>query len=421
MTTVTVAVPRTATILRLLIGRGAFRIGVQVTAVALVAVWDGPAFSLYAGAVGQCAWLLLAGDAPEKAALKTLPRTRRLGPAVARLSLAMAAVPTLVLLAALVPVAVFAPLSAATAYLAAGTWSACTGLLMAVSGLHRLRGRPGLDTVAFGATGGVVLAVTAATLLVGWAPQVHLLLLLAGTLVVTAAAVAALPRDWLRRPPGAPRRRLLGKLARLTWLLGVADLCDALCFALVYLVLAVSGLASQSGTLYLALLPAVAVCQVVVYLLRVTQPATSHRLRGVQGRSGRSRARRLLRLGERLGAGFAAVFALLLAVPVTRGHLTAGEPPVLALGLLVGVVLILFLIVMYAGYLVENTNNDVLVVTSSGALVGLVATGLLAAALVPWLGALGALAALALSIPIKAHTMRRMMIFRELERTTCTY
>jgi hypothetical protein len=405
MTTVTVTLPRPATIVRLLAGRGAFRIGVQVTAVALVTAWDGATFSHYASAVGLCAWLVLVSDAPEKAALKVLPRTRLLGPAVARLALALAAAPALVLLAALVPVAVFAPRSAATTYLAAGAGAACTGLLMAVCGLHRLRGRSTLDTIAFGTSGVLVLAVTASTLLVGWAPQVHLLLVLAGTVAVTGAAVAALPRGWLRRAPTEPRRRLLRRVARITWLLGVADLLDALCVPVVYLALAASGQADRSGTLYFALLPAIAIGQAFVYLLRVAQPATSHRLRGVNGRSGRARARRLLRHVERAGVGFAVAFATLLAVPHTRGWLTG----VAATVPLVGVVLALVLTMMYANYLLENTTNDVLAVTSSGALVGLLATGVLAVALVPPLGVPGGMAALALAIPVRAYVVRRLL------------
>lgn len=391
MTAVEVALPRPLLILRLLLGRGAFRAGVQVTALALVTVWDGRAFSLYAGAVGQCAWLLLVSDAPEKAALKMLPRTPRLAPSVVRLSLAMSAAPALALLAAALVAAFLVPREAVTAYLAAGAWSACTGLLMTVSGLHRARGRPIWDTVAFGASGAVVLAVTAATMVTGWAPQVHLLLVLAGTVVVTVGAVAALPRTWVRPPR---RRRLLGKLARLTLLLGAADLFDALCFALAYLVLTLSGQADQSGVLYLVLLGPIAICQVVVYLLRVAQPATSHRLRGTKGREGRAHAVRLLRRAEIMGA------PLVLAIFL---------PGVVALGVLAAVVVTLFLTVMYAGYLVENTTNGVLTVTASGALVGLVATALLAAVFVPELGAAGAMAALALATSIKAHVMRRKL------------
>ncbi|MFI6318243.1 hypothetical protein ACIBG8_12025 [Nonomuraea sp. NPDC050556] len=395
MSVVEVALPRPLLVLRLLLGRGAFRAGVQVTALALVTVWDGRAFSLYAGAVGQCAWLLLVSDAPEKAALKTLPRTPRLGPSVVRLSLAMSAAPALALVTAVLVAAFVAPRAALTAYLAAGAWSACTGVLMTVSGLHRARGRPIWDTVAFGASGAVVLAATVATVVTGWAPQVHLLLVLAGTVAVTLGAIAALPRTWVRP---APRRRLLGKLVRLTLLLGAADLFDALCFALAYLVLTLSGQADQSGVLYLALLGPIAICQVVVYLLRVAQPATSHRLRGTRGREGRAHAVRLLRRAEIMGAP---LVVLVVAM--------AGLPYPVGLVVMAAVVVTLFLTVMYAGYLVENTTNDVLTVTASGALVGLVATGLLAALLVPLEGAAGAMAALALAIPIKAHVMRRKL------------
>ncbi|MEU8322008.1 hypothetical protein AB0C33_26950 [Nonomuraea sp. NPDC048881] len=401
---------RPAAVLRLLAGRGAFRAGTQVAAAAPAAVWDGATFGHYATALGLCGWLLLVADAPEKAALKTLARVRRTGPAVARLTVAMSAAPVAVLLAVLVPVAVIAPLSTAALCLAAGAWSACTGLLMTVSGLHRVRGRPVLDTMAFVAGGGVVLAVTAATLWTGWPPQTHLLLVLAGTVAVTCGALATLPRDWLRPPAGHGRRALLRPLSRAAWLLGAADLCDALCFAVVYLVLGASGRAGQSGVLYLALLPAVAVCQLVIYLLRVAQPATSRRLRGLAGRAGRARAVHLLGRAGWAGAAVAVACAALLRWAPDG---LAASPVILA-GLVVTVPA-LFLTVMYAAYLVENTNNDVLAVTSAGAFAGLVATASLAVVVVPWSGAAGGLVALALGVPVKAHVMRRMLISRNSE------
>jgi hypothetical protein len=190
-------------------------------------------------------------------------------------------------------------------------------------------------------------------------------------------------------------------------LLGVSDLFDALTFLVVYLVLAASGQSTQSGRLYLALLPATAIAQVAIYLLRLAQPATSRRLRGGGGDAGRARALMLLRLGERLGLGFAVGFTGLLLVPVARAWLrSAGLVP---LGALVGVALVLFLTVMYGGFLLENTNDRALAATSSGALSGLLAAIGLAAVLVPALGAVGGLATLALAMPVKAYAIRRVM------------
>lgn len=407
---VAATMPRLGTVLRLIAGRGTFRVSVQVMSVALVTVWAADTFGHFTNALGLCAWLPLATSMPEKAALKVLPRTRVLTPTLARMVLGLSAAPVLALLVALVPVAVLAPTSAATTYLAAAVWAAGTGLLMTVSGLNRLRGRPSLDAVAFGASAVVVVAVTASTWLMVWPPQYHLLLLAGGGVVVTGCALAALPREWVRA--GArPGHRLLPRLARMTSLLGVSDIADALGASVIYLVLAASGQVTDSGPLFLALLASTTVCQFLFYLLRVAQPATSARLRGTGGNAGRVRALGLLRGAGRFGIGFAAVFAVLITVPATRELLVGGGAALpVVLGVLVCVEIGLFLTVMFAGYLLENTDNKILLVTSSSALVGLLAAGVFAAVLVPALGAVGGIVVLVLALTVKAHTMRRMLL-----------
>jgi hypothetical protein len=417
-TTVAVAMPRPTMILRLLAGRGTFRLGVQFMSVALVAVWGATAFGHYANALGLVGWLPLAAAMPEKAALKVLPRTRLLTPALARLTIGLSAAPVAVLLAVLVPVAVLAPTSVATTYVAAAAWAAGTGLLMTIAGLHRLHGRPALDAVAFGTSACVVLAVTAITWVTGWAPQFHLLALVAGILVVTGWTLATLPRDWVRGS-GPRGRRLLPRLMRTTALLGVSDVADAFAPSLVYAVLAATGQVTESGPLYLALLGSSVVCLLAFYLMRVAQPATSARLRGTGGNAGRVRALGLLRRGERYGIGFAVVFAVLAAVPATRELLLAdGVTLWLVLGAMAVCESGLFVLVMYAGYLLENTDNKVLVLTSSSAAVGLLATGVLAVVIVPFLGAAGGFAVLLLAITVKAHAMRRMLVRARPELTT---
>jgi hypothetical protein len=410
VTTVSAALPRPAALLRLVAGRGMFRISAQLMAIALVGVWGGHTFAVFANAVGLFMWLPQTIAAPEKAALKVLPRTRLLTPVLARMVLVLAAAPVLALLAVLVAVTVVAPTSVAAVYLAAATWGCGNGLLMTVSGLHRLRGRPSLDAAAFGASAAVLVIATGTTWLVGWAPQLHLLSLVLGNVLVTTAAIAALPSDWLRPGPG-PQHRLFPKLIRTTALLGISDVVDVLSTSVVFLALAASGQIVDSGPLYLALLASAAVCQLIFFLLRVAQPATSARLRGTGGAAGRVRALGLLRRAERCGIGFAVVFAVAALVPGTRGWLLGdgGSLPVV-LGVLVCVELVLYVAMMYAGYLLENTNSAILVVTSSAALIGLLATGVFAAVLVPALGAVGGIAVLVLTYTVRAHVSRRMLL-----------
>jgi hypothetical protein len=199
----------------------------------------------------------------------------------------------------------------------------------------------------------------------------------------------------------------------------VSDVVDTLGISVIYLGLAASGQITDSGPLYLALLAAAMAGQLVFYLLRVAQPATSARLRGTGGNAGRVRALGLLRLGERFGTGFAAVFAVLATVPATRGLLLGdGATLAVVLGVLVCVEIGLFLTVLYAGYLLENTNSKILVVTSSAAVAGLLAAGVLALVLVPMLGAVGGLAVLVLAVTVKASAMRRMLLRTRPELTS---
>lgn len=401
--TVTSTMPRPATLLRLLVGRGAFRSSVQAMSLILVAVWGVAEFGPYANALGMWGWLHLAVATPEKAALKVLPRTRNLTPALARMAVRLSAAPLAGLLAALVVLMVLAPESTVTLYVTAATWSAGVGVLTTLAGLHRLHGRPVLDAVGFVAAGCVVAAVTATTWLTGWAPRYHLLALVAGIVVIVAGSLAALPRDWVRGPRSP--RRLLPRMARLTVLLGVSDVADGLAVGLLYAVLAASGQVTDSGPLYLALLGSVLFCQLVFYILRVAQPATSARLRGTGAAAGRRRALALLRASERWGLAVVAVLAVLAAVPATRT-----VPLAVVLGVLMAVETALFVVVMYASYLLENTDNAVLAVTSSAAVTGLVVTGVLAAVLVPPLGAVGGVAVLVMAVVAKAAAMRRLLV-----------
>ncbi len=265
--------PRPLLMVRLLAGRGSFRLGVQVMAVVLAATWGADGYGRFTNALGACSWLVFVPTAAEKAALKVIPRTRRITGGVAGLALRIAAAPALALGGALLVALLVAPDGAVSLYLATACWWTCTGLLMTVSGLHRLAGRPALDAVAFAAAAAVVVAGTAATWLAGLAPRTHVLLLLAGIALVTATAVAALPRGWVR--PGRSGRRLLPAFGRSTGLLGLSELLDAATISAIYLVLAWAGRVTDSGPFYLAMMVSSFVCSFLLYQFKLHQPAVS--------------------------------------------------------------------------------------------------------------------------------------------------
>ncbi|WP_277681772.1 hypothetical protein [Saccharomonospora azurea] len=401
--------------LRLLAGRGVFRLGTQAMAVALLTAWGTATYGDYANAWGTCSWLLFLPTAAEKAALKILPRTRLTTAAVAGLTLRIAAAPVVVLAAALVTALVVLPASSlVTLYLLAGMWSASTGLLMTVAGLHRLRGRPALDATAFTVVAASVAATTTLTLVVGLSPTTHLLVLVSAVAVVIAGSLAVLPTEWLRAPLPR-RRRLTHAFARSTVLLGVTELLDAITMSSLFIVFAVSGRIVDSGPFHLMLLAAGVLCSIALYQLKLKQPVTSMSLRGTQGATGRRRAARLLRTTELAGIAFGLVLGAALLVPATRHAVLAGaEVPPSAVGYAVLAVLVVVeiaasLALIYGGYLVENTDSRVLSLTASAAALRLVATVACACALVPSLGAVGGFSALVLGLTAEAAALRRLL------------
>ncbi|TLW93930.1 hypothetical protein FFT09_06900 [Saccharomonospora piscinae] len=404
---------RPVMLVRLLAGRGAFRITVQLMAVALLAAWGTATYGDFANAWGACTWLVFVPTAAEKAALKILPRTRLTTAELAALALRIAAAPVVVLAALLVVTVLLAPASTAALYLASATWAGCTGLLMTVSGLHRLRGRPALDATAFLVAATVVAVVTATTWLADWSPHTHLLVLVAAVTVVLISTLVALPGRWVRSRPS--RRRLRHAFVRSTVLLGLTELLDAVTMSAIFLVLALTGRMVDSGPFHLALLASSLLCSFALYHLKLTQPATSLSLRGTGGAAGRARAARLLRGAERAGIAFGLALALALLVPATRAALASGGdvPPELSgyvvLTVLVVVEIAMAIALIYAGYLVENTDSRVLSLTAGAAAVRLAATVVCAFALTPSLGAAGGFCAIVLGLGAEAAVLRRLL------------
>jgi len=398
-------------IARLVAGRGMFRISIQLMAVVLIAAWGLTDYGLFANAIGLSLWLVFLPTAAEKTALKIVPRIRLMRASVARLCLRIAVAPVLAMHVALAVVLLVDWRSTAVLYLAAACWSSGAGLLMTISGLHRLRGRPGLDAAAFGCAAGVVLGATSLTWLTGLSPHAHLLVLVAGMVVLVAASARALPGSWVRAD-GRPARRLLPAVGRSTGLLGMSEVLDAAAVSAVFAVLAMSGRTADSGPLYLALLASGAVGTFVLYQLKLHQPATSARLRGTGGTSGRVRALGKLRIAERIGLAFALGVAAVLLLPPARAALHADGSPWLypLLAALVLVEIVISTVVTYAGFLLENTNNRVLTTTSTAAVVGLTTAVLLAIALAPPLGASGAFVAIILATAVRARTLRHMLL-----------
>ncbi|MFC4037031.1 hypothetical protein ACFO1B_01230 [Dactylosporangium siamense] len=192
------AEPRTAApggrmMLALFAGRGAFRATIQLTPLALAVPWGAARFADYAGAVGVSAWTVFVAASGEKAALKLVPRARRLGSAVVRVVLRVAAVPVV---AAAVAFAAATVADRGRVVAAALLWSAALGLLQLAVGLHRVRGRVGTDAVTFAVMTGVLLALSALTFHFAWSPLRQLTLLATAALTASAILLWRLPPGW---------------------------------------------------------------------------------------------------------------------------------------------------------------------------------------------------------------------------------
>ena len=379
----------------LLIGaRGVFRLTVQAGPLALLPVWGAGTFAQYANAVGVCTWLIYVSAGAEKAALKLLPRSRRLTGDVVRWVLAVAAVPVLPVLVAL---AVAGP-GRPRLYLAAGLWSLANGLLILLAALHRLAGRPVRDAVIFGTMAAATVTMIGLTWLLDLSPVQLLLALAAVALGLTGLFVVALPRPWLRERSGRRSRRIV---LRSLWLLGLADMLGSLCGTVAYAALGLSGQTADSDGLYIAMLFCVGFGALLTLLLRLAQPRTSVRLRGTGAIGGRRTAVRLLRAGALGGVVSAAALGLGVA---------AGLSPVALLALVAVCEIPVYAAVTYGANLVENTDGQALSLTSGSSAAGLAVCVLAAAVLVPPLGAAGALAAVLLSYAAKSAALWRFLV-----------
>lgn len=381
-------VPRRVALL-IVAARGGFRVAGQIGPLVLIPVWGGTTFAHYANAIGVCTAAIYVSAGAEKALLKLLPRSRRLTGFLVRSTLLVATVPLLLVLVALLLV----DDRPARLYLAAALWSLTNGVLIVAAALHRLAGRPLRDAVIFLTMTAVSAVLLALTWLLSLSPTELLVSTAATGCVLAVWQLLRLPRSWLRDTPVRRPRRIV---LRSVWLLGLADLLGGLSATVAYAALGLSGRTEDSGALYVAMLVAVGFGALITLLLRFAQPGTSVRLRGTGATAGRRRAVRLLRAGTLVGLGS--------GVAVSAGVL-AGLPPIGLLVLVTAFEIPVFALIGLGTNLIENTDGRALSMTTGSAAIGLVAGVVAAAALVPALGAGGALAVVLVSFAARGAAL----------------
>ena len=199
----------------------------------------------------------------------------------------------------------------------------------------------------------------------------------------------------------------------------MSDVLTSMANSSVYLMLALFGRTEDSGPFYLALMLSGMVCQFIVYQLKLNQPKISARLRGPGAVQGRARASVLLLAAVRFGALAGLVFFAAVAIPGFRALVDdRGFGTIAVLVVLVCLEIGVFMLVAYAGFLLENTNGKALVTTTSAAAAGLVATIAFAAVLVPLFGAVGGFLALLLAAAVNGYVMRTMLLRRHPDETS---
>jgi hypothetical protein len=372
-------------------GRAAARGITQLSMLVLLPAWGAASFGAFAAAIGTFTWLWMLTNGAEKAALTVLPRTSALASQYTRMLLARAVVP---LCAATLAAVALAPAGGLPAlYAAAAVYAAGQGLLQVLASLHRLEGRADRDGAAYLALAAWVAGTTALAVAGVLAPYAYLLAVTAGVLVACAVLARLVPALRARPPRVRAGSRAGLLIGRRVVLLGLSDVADSASVATLYIVLAATGEPADSALVFVVLLVSGVLGSLGVLVLRLAQPATSMRLRGPAGRVGRRRARRL--------AGIAALVTAAGGVVGASGLL----PAAVALGVVAGVEIVAFVLVLYAVYLMENTTGAILSATTSAAALGLVATALVAVFAVPALGALGAVLALVAGLCAKAAAL----------------
>jgi hypothetical protein len=380
------AAPRLVTprqLVALLGGRAAFRATVLLANAVLLAAWGATRYSGYAQAMGAVAFLTpLASIGIEKCALKLVPRARYTAGLLVGVLVALAGALFLITLVVLGSLLVLRRHGSVEIAALAGVYAICLGGNQVLVGLSRAVGRPGWDAANY-----FVLASALAcwTGLAALCRSVVLFLALSG-LTLAALNVVLLIR--LRPGFGGLRRPVLVRgTVGTSVLMAIPDIAGGLTTSLLFLALSVTGAHGETG-LYMAFLCSGIFLNAFAYLLRIAQPDISVALNEREAAAvfqPLSKWLRRLVLGGAvyLAVGFVASLWLLR--------------PLGALGVVVLFALCSPIIFATgsANYVMENAAPRALAVTSAGAAIALAAVGAVVFLVVPWAGALGAVAVLA--------------------------
>ncbi|HEX6869996.1 MAG TPA: hypothetical protein VF163_02770 [Micromonosporaceae bacterium] len=393
-----------ATLLSLLAGRGFYRLSQLAATVVLLPIW-GATYGTYAAAVASSSWLIaLVSTGPEKTALKLVPRARRTAGLITQALLAFASVLPVPLVVAFGALLAVHPSGAATVYIGAAAWQLATGCTLLLVGLHRAAGRVSVDARTFLIMSATQLVMLALAGVGGLQPVGYVAGLTAVQVGLNVVLVAALGRPSLRI------RQRPGYLRRLAWtaaLMGGGDVCLYLSNAVLFAMLAASTWVGQVGPLFVLEVIWFAAVNLLIYVLRVYAPRTSLRQAGRAGHQGRQRAARLGRVAVAGNAAWlVATVGVLVLAPAPAALPTFGDVLLWTVLLLTRTPALITLI--WAGYLLENTDAAATRITGVAALVGLATATVAGVPLVAQFGAVGLIASFAVADLAQALVLATM-------------
>ncbi|GGO80813.1 hypothetical protein [Nonomuraea cavernae] len=387
-------------LLTLLGGRATFRLLLYVSAGVLVAAWSREDFNVYAAAVGAAGWLaMVVQSGPEKAALTLIPRARRtrdqlIGP----LRAIVGYVPPPFAAAGAVAFAL-APDSAVTVYLLAIAYYISLGCGMLGVALHRALGGYGRDTVHFSLLGLGMIGMAGLAFTAGIGPAGYLAGLVALMTVLNIALLRGLPRGSGARPRRAVRRLLAGTVA----LMGAADVMANAIVGTLFVELALTSHAGQSGDLYLMILGWGFATSVVYTVQRIYQPRLALRMVSPDAPEARALARRIAGL-----AVWGSAVWLVLAGAALAGGL-AGTRSLVALGVLMATLLPANALAGFGIFVLENAGGTGLRGSALAVVLAWAVVAALGALVIPLAGAAGAVYALGAQGLVLGLALRRRM------------
>jgi len=386
-------------LMTLLGGRATFRLLLYGSAGILVAAWSRDDFNRYAAAVGATGWLcMVVQSGPEKAALRLIPRARRTREQLAGMLRAILGYVPIPFVAAAAAGFVLAPDSMATIYLLSAAYYVSLGCGMLGVAVHRALGRYTPDTVHFSLLGLGMLAMAGLAFAVSVRPAGYL----AGLLVLSTMLNLVLLRG-LPRTPWPPHRTLRRVLAGTVVLMGTAEVMSNAAVGLLFVELALTSHASQSGDLYVLILGWGFTVSVIYTLQRIYQPRLSLRMASDGAAGTRAFGRRV----ARLSVWTSATWLVLAGVALIGG--LAGTRSLVALGCLLLSLLPAYLLTGFGIFVLENTDEAGLRSSAKAAVVALVAAIALGALVIPLAGAAGAVYVLGANGFVLALALRRVM------------